>query len=230
MYKDILTGFGEICVKEILPNARTLEEDGFKFENGSVSSPKAFTENVQLLTESGYMGLILPRKFGGLQMSNVANLMAVEIITAADAGMSTLVSTQELGATINKYGSEEQKKKYLPGLASGDRGAAMLLTEPNHESDLQNVITRGEKQNGVCFVTGIKHLITQGIEHSPGGQIFLTVVRTVNKADGSLKQGAGGLSLVLVESCDAEIISLEHKLGIHSSPTVQLSMENAPGD
>jgi acyl-CoA dehydrogenase len=109
-------------------------------------------------------------------------------------------------------------------------GAAMLLTEPNYGSDLQNATTKGDKtEEGTFKVNGVKMWITHGTPHTPDGQVFLTVTRTVKKPDGSYRSGAAGLSLLLIDSKDTEVVSLEHKLGIHSSPTVQLSMENSPG-
>ncbi len=230
IYKDTLLGFADICTKEVMPNAVKIEEEGFKYEVGKVKTPAAFDKNVQLFTEAGYMGMFLSRKFGGWQFPNVSNAIGAEIVSAADAGMATLLGTQDLGDIIYKFGSEEQKKKYIPKIASGEMGAAMLLSEPDYGSDLQNAQTKGEKIDDEHFkVTGTKQWITHGIPHSPDGQVFLSVVRTVKKPDGTFRQGAAGLSLVLQESKDAEITSLEHKLGIHSSPTVQLAFDNSPG-
>lgn len=231
MYQAILTGLGELSAKEFLKNARPIEEEGFKLKDGKVTFPEAMKRNVQVLTENGYMGLLLPRKYGGMQIPNTANMMATELVSTGDIGLGTLLATQDLGDIIYKFGSEEQHKKYLPRIASGEMGAAMLLTEPNYGSDLQNAQTKGDvNEDGSAKVTGTKMWITHGVPHSEGGQVYLTVTRTVKKPDGSFKSGGGGLSLVLTHSDDAEVVSLEHKLGIHSSPTVQLSMDNAPGE
>lgn len=230
MYKDSMKGFGEICAKEIMEHARAIDEKEIRYENGQVTYPEEYERNVQVLTENGYMGLLLPRKYGGWQFPNTTNAIGAELISAGDAGMATLLGTQDLGDIINKFASEELKQKYIPKIASGEMGAAMLLTEPNYGSDLQNATTKGDKTDDNTFkVNGVKMWITHGTPHTPDGQVFLTVTRTVKKPDGSYRSGAAGLSLLLIDSKDAEIVSLEHKLGIHSSPTVQLSMENSPG-
>ncbi len=231
MYATILSGLGELASKEFLKNARLIEEEGFKLKDGQVIFPAAMKKNVQVLTENGYMGLLLPRKYGGMQIPNTANMMATELVSTGDIGLGTLPATQDLGDIIYKFGTEEQHKKYLPKIASGEMGAAMLLTEPNYGSDLQNAQTKGDvAADGSAKVTGTKMWITHGAPHSEGGQVYLTVTRTVKKPDGSFKSGGGGLSLVLTHSKDADIVSLEHKLGIHSSPTVQLSLDNSPGE
>lgn len=231
IYKDTLQGFADICTKEVMPNAVKIEEEGFKYEAGKVITPAAFDKNVELFTEAGYMGMFLPRQYGGWQFPNTANVIGAEIVSAADAGMATLLGTQDLGDIIYKFASDELKEKYIPKIASGEMGAAMLLSEPDYGSDLQNAQTKGDKIDDQNFkVTGTKQWITHGITHSPGGQVYLTVTRTVKKADGAFKQGGAGLSLLLVHSDDAEVTSLEHKLGIHSSPTVQLAFDNAPAE
>lgn len=230
-YKSILEGLGEISAKELLKNARAIDEKGFGFENGKVLFPEEMNENIRHLTENGYMGLLLPRKYGGMQIPNVANVMAAELVSTGDIGMGVLLACQDLGDIIYKFGSEEQHEKYLPRLSSGEIGAAMLLTEPNHGSDLQSAQTKGESNgDGKVKVNGVKMWISHGTPHTPDGSVYLTVTRTVKKSDGNFKSGGGGLSLVLVESKDAEIVSLEHKMGIHSSPTVQIALDNSPGE
>ena len=230
LYKSLLEGIGEISAKEFMKNAPIIDKEGFKFENGKVIFPEAMKRNIQLYVENGYAGVFLPRQYGGMNIPNIVNVMLAEIVAAGDIGFVTLIATQDLGDIINKFGSEEQKQKYLPKLAAGEIGAAMLLTEPNYGSDLQNAQTKGEVKDGVCYVTGVKQFITHGVPHSEGGSVYLTVVRTVKRPDGTYREGGAGLSLVLVHSDHCEITSLEHKLGIHSSPTVQITMENAPGE
>lgn len=228
-YVSAMDNFGNICAEVIMKNAPEIDKDGPKFENGKVTFPETFMENVNVLRENGYMGIVLPRKYGGWQMPATVNAMAAEIITAADTGMATLLGTQDLGEVIHRFANEELQQKYIPKIASGEMGAAMLLTEPNFGSDLQNAQTKGAVVDGKVSVNGVKMWITHGPPHTEDGQVYLTVTRTVKKSDGNYKSGAAGLSLVLLESKDAEIVSLEKKLGIHSSPTAQLSFENAPG-
>ncbi len=229
-YKTLLSSFGEICAEVIMENARAIDQEEMRLENGKVIFPAPFEKNIQVLTENGYMGIFLPRKYGGWQMPNIGNCVGAELITTADCGMATLLGTQDLGDIIYKFASDEIKDKYLPKIASGEMGAAMLLTEPNFGSDLQNAQTKGEMQpDGTLLVNGVKMWITHGAPHTPDGQVYLTVTRTVKKEDGSFRSGAAGLSLVLIESKDAEIVSLEKKMGIHSSPTVQLSFDNSRG-
>ncbi len=230
-YTAVLQGLGELSAKEFSRNARPIDQKGFRFEQGKVLFPKEMEDNIRLLTENGYMGLLLPRRYGGMQIPNVANMMAAELVATGDIGLGVLLATQDLGDIIYRFGSKEQHEKYLPRLASGEMGAAMLLTEPNFGSDLQSAQTKGEKKaDGSFLVSGVKMWISHGAPHTPAGSVYLTVTRTVKRSDGTFKGGGGGLSLVLLESKDVEIVSLEHKMGIHSSPTVQLAMDSAPGE
>ncbi len=231
MYKSILEGLGQISAKELKENARPIDEQGFQFKGGKVSFPEPMKKNVSVLIENGYMGLLSPRKYGGMQVPNTVNVMAIELVSTGDVGSGTLVFCQDLADIIARFSnSEEQKEKWITKIASGEMGAAMLLTEPNYGSDLQNVQTKAEFKDGQWRITGTKMWITHGTPHTDAGTVYLTVARTVKKSDGTLKTGGGGLSLLIAHSNDAEIVSLEHKLGIHSSPTVMLSLENTPGE
>lgn len=230
-YKAVLEGLGQISAKELKENARPIDEQGFQFKDGQVIFPEPMKKNVNVLIENGYMGLLSPRKYGGMQVPNTVNVMAIELVSTGDVGSGTLVFCQDLADIIARYSdNEEQKAKWIPKIASGEMGAAMLLTEPNYGSDLQNAQTKGEFKDGKWYISGTKMWITHGAPHTDAGTVYLTVTRTVRKNDGSLKAGGGGLSLLLTHSDDVEITSLEHKLGIHSSPTVMLSLDNTPGE
>jgi alkylation response protein AidB-like acyl-CoA dehydrogenase len=127
---------------------------------------------------------------------------------------------QGIAETINAFASEEIKKHYLPGFASGQFTGAMALTEPDAGSDLQRVrLKASQDANGLWRLNGVKRFITNGC-----GEILLVLARSEPKEEGGL-----GLSLFLCERGDGvRIRRLEDKLGIHGSPTCEIEFNDAP--
>ncbi|MEJ2719873.1 MAG: acyl-CoA dehydrogenase family protein, partial [bacterium] len=127
---------------------------------------------------------------------------------------------QGIADTINEFGSDEIKSRYLPGLASGRTTAAMVLTEPDAGSDLQSIKLRAEQnEEGGWLVRGVKRFITNGC-----GDVLLVLARS---EDGTTD--GRGLSLFVVErDPKVRVRRLEEKLGIHGSPTCELFFDDAP--
>ena len=109
-YKDVLMGLGQISAQELKENARAIDEQGFKLKDGKVIFPEAMNKNVKALIENGYMGLLLPRKYGGMQVPNVVNAMAIELVSTGDIGCGTLVFCQDLGDIINRFSVDAEQK------------------------------------------------------------------------------------------------------------------------
>jgi hypothetical protein len=166
------------------------------------------------------MGFANPRRYGGLNCPAILMSIAGEIMARADGSFLNFGLQQDIGETVNKFGSDEQKQRIIPILAKGEETASMILTEPDAGSDLQAVSLRAhQSDDGKWYLNGVKRFITNG-----NGKIGLVLARS---EDGS--KGAGGLSFFLYERDEHMVIRrVENKLGIHGSPTCELQFNNAP--
>ncbi|MBW1770869.1 MAG: acyl-CoA dehydrogenase family protein, partial [Deltaproteobacteria bacterium] len=176
-------------------------------------------ETLKRLAQADLFGFTLPRQYGGLNLPMTIYIMAVEIVSRADASFMTLFGLQEIAETINEFASPELKEKYLPGFSSGEYTGAMVLTEPEAGSDLQAVGLRAtyDEKEDAWFLNGVKHFITNGC-----GEVLLVLARSEEKAS-----GGRGLSLFLYERDENLLVRrLEDKLGIHGSPTCELQFRN----
>jgi hypothetical protein len=219
-YKKILGLVGEICADHLAPRAAEIDEEGVALENGEVRYAKGTAEALELFAKADLMGFCLPRKYGGLNCPTTILSIAAEISSRADGSFLNFGLQQDIGETLNKFGSEEQKAKVLPILASGKAGSSMVLTEPDAGSDLQAVMMKATLDaSGSWRLNGVKRFITNGC-----GKYALVLARS---EDGS--KGAGGLSFFLYErDKHMTIRRLENKLGIHGSPTCELQFNDAP--
>ena len=221
VYQRKLSEIGVICAEEIAPRATQVDRDGAVFANGQVTYAPGTTENLRRLTEAGLMGVTLPRDFGGLNMPSTIYTMMTEIVSRADASLQNLFGLQDIAETINRFGDQQQREHFLPAFACGEADGAMVLTEPEAGSDLQSVQTTAtfDAASGKWFLNGHKHFITNGC-----ARILLVLARSEpDTIDGR------GLSLFLVEKCPEVVInSIEDKLGLHGSPTCELTFKHAP--
>lgn len=215
---------GELAAQRIAPRAEGIDKEGCKLEGGVVHLPEGMRENLKDLTELGFMGMTLPFRYGGLNFPTTVFTAATEILSRADASLMNLFGLQAIAETINLFAGEEIKGKYVPALVSGGLSGAMVLTEAESGSDLLSVQTQAslDETTGTWRVTGAKRFITNGC-----GDVLLVLARS---EDPNKFAGGRGLSLFLVEKSDAvEVRKVEHKLGLHGSPTCELYFENAPG-
>ena len=166
------------------------------------------------------MGATLPRKFGGLNFPTSVHMMTTEMIARADASLMNLYLLQDIADTICKYGSDAQREEFIPRLANGECTGAMVLTEPDAGSDLQAIKLQAyQNEDGEWFLRGVKRFITNGC-----GDILLVLARSEPDT-----QGARGLSLFVCYGGDrVKIRRIEHKLGIHGSPTCELQFDDTP--
>jgi alkylation response protein AidB-like acyl-CoA dehydrogenase len=219
-YDRILDITGEIAGKIIKPRAAEVDRIGAKFEKGEVILAPGTVEALERLKKSDLMGFTLPRRYGGLNFPKTIYSMAIEIISRADASLMNLFGLQEIGDTICKFGSQEQKQQFLPRFSSGEISGAMALTEPDAGSDLQTVMLKARQDDqGNWFLNGVKRFITNGC-----ADVSLVMARS---EEGTA--GGRGLSLFIYERDEhLTIRRIEHKLGIHGSPTCELQFNNAP--
>lgn len=219
-YYKVLSIIGELCGEYLAPRAVEIDEEGVALENGEVRYAKGTKEVLDLFAKADLMGFSIPRRFGGLNFPSIILTIAAEIISRADASFLNFGLQQDIGETLNKFGSESQKAEILPKLATGEYGSAMILTEPDAGSDLQAVNLKAHQDaNGNWYLNGVKRFITNG-----NGEVGLVLARSEEDLS-----GARGLSFFLYKRDEhMKIRRLEHKLGIHGSPTCELQFNNAP--
>lgn len=186
-----------------------------KMENGEF--PRAILNKMANL---GLMGITVPEKYGGSEMDFMSYVIAVHEISKVSATVGVILSVHTSVGTnpISYFGTEEQKNKYLPKLASGKYLGAFALTEPSAGSDAGNLKTRAVKQGDHYLLNGSKVFITNGGE----ANTYIVFARTDTNA------GMKGISAFIVEKGTEGLIigKDEHKMGLHGSRTVQLIFEN----
>jgi butyryl-CoA dehydrogenase len=172
-------------------------------------------DSIRALVEAGLYGIWVPEAYGGTDLGCLALALVTEEIAAACAGTATQYLDQPLGGLpILLFGSEAQKKKYLPVLASGERLAAYSLSEPSAGSDAASLKTTAVRRGDHYVLNGSKQWCTNG-DHAD----VITVFATVDPA-----RRAKGVTAFLVErgTLGFEVGKKERKLGIRASPTVAL--------
>lgn len=225
-YRTILSQIGDLCGNYFAQDAKELDKIGVKFEGGKVSFPAKFLENYKKFVDAGLLPYALTRQWEGLGLPISVVTLAVDIMARADIAFCMSFGVANLSEVIEKFGSEDQKKRWLPKMASGAYTGAMALSEPNFGSDLSSVMTRAVKQeDGSYRLTGTKRFITHGCGTGAAPAAVLTLART-----GSPTSGARGLSFFIVDSKDIEVTGIEHKLGLKASPTCEVAYDNTPGE
>jgi alkylation response protein AidB-like acyl-CoA dehydrogenase len=218
-YRKVLEMLGELCANHIAPRAAGVDHEGVHLKGGTVEYSNGTQKNLKELAQADLMGMIIPREYGGLNFPFTVYLMAVELISRADASLMNLFGLQDIADTIRKFGSEAQREEFLPGFASGEYTGAMALTEPDAGSDLQAVKLQAHQNGTSWYLRGVKRFITNG-----NGHILLVLARS----EPGSKDGRG-LSLFVCRGSDGVIVRrIENKLGIHGSPTCELQFNDVP--
>ncbi len=218
-YKKVLTLIGKIAGEEIAPRAEEVDKTGPVCRDGRVDLAGETREMLKDLKQADLMGFTLPRSFGGLNFPKTIYCAAIEIVSRADASLMTLFGLQEISETIYRFGTPEQREKYLSHFASGEYSGAMALTEPDAGSDLSAARLTAEEIDGRWYLSGVKHFITNGC-----ADIILVMARSEPDIP-----DARGLSLFIYEKeKHLKIRRIESKVGIHGSPTCELQFDKAP--
>ena len=220
-YRRIVEIVGEVAAETIAPNAEQVDRDGNTLnENGTVTLHPLVQQNLDRMSQADLMGFTLPRRYGGLNCPCLIYTMATEIVSRADASFMNLFGLQGIAETIYAFANEEIKDDVLPRFSTGEVTGAMVLTEPDAGSDLQAVRLRAHQdENGNWYLNGVKRFITNGC-----GEVLLTLARS----EPDISDGRG-LSLFISERSErVRVRHLEHKLGIHGSPTCELVYDDAP--
>ena len=219
-YRRMLEITGDIAANILAPNSESVDLEGPHLENGRMIYASKTVENMEAMRQAGLWGITMPRRYGGLNVPETIFSMASEIVSAADSSFQNIWSLQSCCETLYEFGSEEQRQKFIPRICAGET-MSMDLTEPDAGSDLQRVMLKAtfdEKEN--CWrLNGVKRFITNG-----DSDIHLVLARSEEGThDGR------GLSMFIYDKRDGgvNVRHIEHKLGIHGSPTCELTYKNA---
>ena len=179
------------------------------------------TEVMKKVAELGFMGMTVPEEYGGVGMGNLALSILIEEVSRGDASIGVTLSVHNslVGSAIAKHGTEEQKKKYLPRVASGELLGAYALTEPNAGTDAANLQLRAEKKGDHYVLNGTKLFITNGLEAG-----VLVVFARTSKEE---KKSHGVTCFIVEPSFEGFSIGTEEeKMGIRATSTVELLFED----
>jgi butyryl-CoA dehydrogenase len=208
-YKELRELVAKFSDAEVAPLAAEIDEKGH--------IPESLVSKV---AENGFMGSYIPEEYGGAGMDYMSYAIIVEELSRGCASTGVLVSAHTSLATwpIIGYGTEEQKKKYLPKLASGEWVGCFCLSEPNAGSDAGSLTTFAEDKGDHWLINGTKNWITNG-KQADLAIVFAKTEKTDNHK---------GMSTFIVETASEgyEIQKAEDKLGIRGSSTTQIVLEN----
>jgi alkylation response protein AidB-like acyl-CoA dehydrogenase len=228
----IVAGIAAFAEGEYAPLNRLGDSEGARFANGTVTLPKGFREAYRHFVEQGWNSISGDEAFGGQGLPFSLATCVLETVGTANMGF-TLLQLLTVGAieAIHEHGSEALKALYLPKLVSGEWSGTMNLTEPQAGSDVGALRTTATPRgDGAWSIKGTKIFITFGEHDCADNIVHLVLARTPGAPAGSR-----GISLFVVPKFhvgadgaigprnDVRCVSIEHKLGIHASPTCVMS-------
>jgi alkylation response protein AidB-like acyl-CoA dehydrogenase len=235
---SIIAEAGRFATEEIVPLNRPADLAGAAYENGVVRTTPGFTDVYRRWAGAGWNGVSAPAEFGGMDLPHLVNVACTEIWNGGSMAFALcpLLTEGAIGA-LKAHGSRELLDTYLAPMVSGRWTGTMNLTEPQAGSDLAAVRTRAERaDDGSYHLFGQKIFITYG-EHDMAENIVHLVLARLPGAPA----GTRGLSLFLApkflvnadgslgERNDLRCAGIEHKLGIHGSPTCVMVYGDSDG-
>lgn len=222
-YDLVMEIVGDVAANIIAPNSESVDEEGPHLEDGRMIYASKTFENLEAMNKAGLNGVSMPRRYGGMNFPIVAFSMLSEIVAAADAGFQNIWSLQSCIDTLYEFGSEEQRQRYIPRVCQGAT-MSMDLTEPDAGSDLQRVMLKATYDDDEqCWrLNGVKRFITNG-----DSDVHLVLARS----EEGTRDGRG-LSMFIYDkrTGGVNVRHIEHKLGIHGSPTCELVFKNAKAE
>jgi len=236
-------------VEAILPEAAKFFEEIVAPTNWPANTQPAYLQDERVITspaldgvyqqmvEAGWCSISGAQQYGGAGFPNVVDLAVQEMLQSANMGFSLLpMLTRGVIHALSLYGTDQQKDSYLPNLISGVWSGTMNLTEPQAGSDLSAVKTKAVPSGDHYLVSGQKIYITWGDHEQAENVIHLVLARLPDAPEGNQ-----GISLFLVPKYlinadgslgarnDVKAVGVEHKLGIHSSPTCTMAFGDNGG-
>jgi alkylation response protein AidB-like acyl-CoA dehydrogenase len=229
----IVEGAGEFAAGMFAPLSRIGDEVGAKWSPDGVTLPAGFREAYQAYVEGGWGTLAGPREFGGQGLPLSLASVVMEDLGSANMGFSlVMMLTPAAVEALKHHGTPEQQAIWLPKLVTGEWTGTMNLTEPQAGSDVGALKTRAEPAgDGSWRLSGQKIFITYGEHDLADNIVHLVLARTPGAP-----AGTKGISLFIVPKIlpdgsrnDVRCVSIEHKLGIHASPTCVMSYGDEGG-
>ncbi|WP_336966981.1 acyl-CoA dehydrogenase [Brevundimonas aurantiaca] len=232
----VLEAAGQFSQEVLAPLNRIGDQKGSLYANGAVTAAPGFADAYRQFAAGGWTGLSAPVEAGGQALPKALELAAYETVHAANMafGLCPMLSLAAIEA-LEQVGTEEQKATYLTKLVSGEWTGAMVLTEPGAGSDLGSLITTATPNgDGTYAIHGQKIFITWGDHDATDNIIHLVLARLPDAP-----KGPKGISLFLAPKFlvkdDGSLgernafrpVGVEHKLGIHASPTCVMAYEGA---
>lgn len=174
---------------------------------------------LQSVARLGFLGMHIPEAYGGNQISFVEYCLTIMELATADAGFATIVHVHNgMGDWLNRFGTEAQRRKYLPGIAAGETIACGLLTEPQAGSDTANFRTTARREGSDYILNGTKQFISNGSEAG-----FAFALAITDRSAG--KRGAS-LFIVDPKAPGYRVARVEDKLGQRSAHVAQIVLED----
>ena len=232
----VLEGAGQFAAAELAPLNRSGDSQGARLENGVVRLADGFGDAYRAYVEGGWNGLAASEAFGGQGLPKTVDCASFEIMSAANMafGLCPMLTAAGVEA-LTEFGTPEQQAKYLPRMVTGEWSGTMQLTEPQAGTDVGALRTRAEPDGeGAYRLYGSKIFITWGDHDAADNIVHLVLARLPDAPEGSK-----GVSLFVTAKRRVEAdgslgeheavrpVGLEHKLGIHASPTCTMAYEGA---
>ncbi|WP_340269421.1 acyl-CoA dehydrogenase [Sulfitobacter pontiacus] len=236
--RAILEEAGKMTNDVLAPLQRAGDQTPAKLENGVVRTSPGFADGFKAVAEGGWIGMSAAPEFGGMGLPMTLTTAVNEMMSGAclSLQLAPLMSQGQIEA-LEHHASDAIKELYLPKLISGEWTGTMNLTEPQAGSDVGALATKAEDNgDGTYAISGQKVYITWG-DNDFGGNICHLVLARLPGAPAGTK----GISLFLVpkylpnddgslgNANSLKVVSLEHKLGIHGSPTCVMQYDKATG-
>jgi len=233
----VLEEAGKLAGEVLAPLRRVGDQDGARLVDGKVLLPDGFGEAFRAMAEGGWFGVSLPEEHGGQGLPELLHTVTGEFWSASNMAFALApMLTSGAAIAILTHGSDQQKATYLTKLSSGQWSGTMNLTEADAGSDLSAVKTKAVREGDHYRISGQKVFITWGDHELAENIIHLVLGRTPDAPPGTK-----GISLFIVPKYlvnedgsigaenDVKCVSLEHKLGIHASPTCVMSFGDTEG-
>lgn len=232
LIKAVLEEAGKFASQQLAPINKSGDSQGSSLGAAGVTTPKGFKEAYAAFIESGWNAIACDKNFGGQDLPKIIASSVSEMWSAANMAFALCpLLTQGSIELLTHHGSDEQKGKYLENLISGKWTGTMCLTEPSAGSDVGALVTKSVKNGDHYLIKGQKIFITYGDHDFTENIIHMVLARCEGAPAGSK-----GISLFIVPKIledgsanDLKAISLEHKLGIHASPTAVMSFGDNDG-
>jgi acyl-CoA dehydrogenase len=233
----VLEEAGKFAAGVLSPLNATGDREGCKLDDGVVTTPAGFKEAYGRFREAGWPALGGEPEFGGQGLPHLVSGLVSEIWNAANMSfcLCPMLTTGAVNAIL-RHGNEQQKRLYLEKLVTGEWAGTMNLTEPQAGSDLSAVRTRAVPEGEHFRLHGTKIFITYGEHDLADNIVHLVLARTPQAPE-----GVKGISLFVVPKYlvnadgsvgarnDVRCVSIEHKLGIHASPTCVMAYGDKDG-